>query len=217
MRELYTVQPEDSSTITSRGSFKIKHPTLNKYWSLDGDALKVNSGTPVTLTLEKKTDIFENTNPWGALRTDGGAYIRHAGYVMWANPWTPNNYDFAWIFYKQSDGSYQIFNPYPGPSTPGSFVGYDAGADRVLIVNPGDSTIVNWQVEFTTPLVTATPAPVSADTLVSAPGPSPPSGAATTSKGLSGGAIAGIVIGVLIVLAIIIYFMTKSKGKVKGK
>lgn len=67
MRELYTIQPEESQKIITNGSFKIKHPTLNKYWSLEGDALKVNSGTPVTFTLEKKTDIFEPTNPWGAL------------------------------------------------------------------------------------------------------------------------------------------------------
>ena len=204
MRELYTIQPEESKSIISNGSFKIKHPTLNKYWSLEGDALKVNAGTPTVFTLEKKDDIFEKTNPWGALKTADGRYIRHSGYVMWANPWTPDNFDFAWIFYKQSDGSFQIFNPFPGPSTPGTFVGYDASQDRVLIVNPGDSKIVNWQVEFTNPPAPPPPQELGKDTAV--------------AQKPGAGAIVGFVFVGLFVVAIIaaiIYALMKSKPKGK--
>lgn len=151
----------------------------------------------------------------GSLKTDSGKYIRHSNYVMWANPWIANSFDFAWIFYKQNDGSYRIFNPYPGPSTPGTFVGYDASADRVLIVNPDDVKVVNWQLEFTN-----SPPPVISASSTPAPGPAP---VKIGEKGpeLSVGHILAIILAGMFVIGIIIFlishFSSKKSSTTKSK
>ena len=218
MKEFYTLQPEDSANVTTKGSFKIKHPTLNKYWSLDsaltgcgGSALRLNSGTETTFTLDKKSDIFTASEGWGGLKTSAGKYIRHCGYVMWDGTWTPNNFDFAWVLYKQADGKYQIFNPYPGASTPGTYVGYDAAADRVLIVNPGDSKIVNWVIEYTTPSSTTSSSPGSPASSPGSPATSSDS-SSSDSGGLPGWAIALIVIFILLILGGGVAFAMKKKA-----
>jgi hypothetical protein len=55
---------------------------------------------------------------------------------MFADPFTPNNFDFAWYFVSSGSG-YLIYNDYPSIS--GWQVTYDTGQDRVLITDPGNA------------------------------------------------------------------------------
>lgn len=187
MREFYVLEPNDSTAINALGSFKIKHPTLNKYWWIDpslkdcnGSALRLDSTRFTTFTLDKRNDAWMAATGWAGLKTQDNKYVRHCGSILWDGVWVPGNFDFVWMFYKQTDGTYKIFNPFPGITTPGTYVGYDGLKNQVIIVNPGDSKTVNWAIERIT---NPAPTPVSTP-VVSALAPSPaaqPTGTRTTS------------------------------------
>ena len=122
-----------------------------RVWKVSSTAIGLNTGTAMSLTIYAGSDVFNSAGGRVAL-FDGGSSanaVRHAGYVMWANAFSANNYDFGWKFVSSGSG-YLIYNDYPSYSS--WQVSYDSGTDRVLIVAPGDGRYgMVWNV---TPKVT---------------------------------------------------------------
>ena len=122
-----------------------------RVWKVSSTAIGLNTGTAMSLTIYAGSDVFNSAGGRVAL-FDGGSSanaVRHAGYVMWANAFSANNYDFGWKFVSSGSG-YLIYNDYPSYSS--WQVSYDSGSDRVLIVAPGDGRYgLVWNV---TPKVT---------------------------------------------------------------
>ena len=106
----------------------------------------------MSLTIYAGADVFNSAGGRVAL-FDGGSSanaVRHAGYVMWANAFSANNYDFGWKFVSSGSG-YLIYNDYPSIGSAWQ-VTYDPGQDRVLIQPPGAGTYgMVWNI---TPRVT---------------------------------------------------------------
>ena len=108
-------------------------------WKLTGTAVALNAGTQMSLTIYAGSDVFNSANGRVALFNNGSssAAIRHSGYVMYANAFGANNYDFAWYFVS-SGSKYLIYNDFPSIGSAWQ-VSYDPAQDRVLIVPPGDA------------------------------------------------------------------------------
>lgn len=139
-------RPDDQTgaLMAALGKFTIKD-SLGRSWKNNDGNLQLASGIDIVLQLNKDENKYQTDSNWVTLQdTSSLNLIRHAGFVMWDIDPKVNSpeYDFAYRFYKQGDGTYQIFNAYGG----GVFVGYDASIDRVLIVSPDDSRIANWTI-----------------------------------------------------------------------
>ena len=108
-------------------------------WKLTGTAVALNAGTQMSLTIYAGADVYNSANGRVGLFNNGSstAAIRHSSYVMYANTFTANNYDFAWYFVS-SGSKYLIYNDYPSIGSAWQ-VSYDPAQDRVLIVPPGDA------------------------------------------------------------------------------
>ena len=108
-----------------------------RVWKVSSTAIGLNTGTAMSLTIYAGSDVYNSAGGRVGL-FDGGSSanaVRHSGYVMWANAFSANNFDFAWKFVSSGSG-YLIYNDYP--STSSWQVSYDSGTDRVLIVAPAD-------------------------------------------------------------------------------
>ena len=108
-------------------------------WKLTGTAVALNAGTQMSLTIYAGGDVFNSANGRVGLFNNGSssAAVRHAGYVMYANTFGANNYDWAWYFVS-SGSKYLIYNDFPSIGSAWQ-VSYDPAQDRVLIVQPGDA------------------------------------------------------------------------------
>lgn len=108
-------------------------------WKLSGTEIKLNAGTQMSLTIYAGADVFNSANGRVGLFNNGSssAAVRHAGYVMWANQFGANNYDWGWYFVS-SGSKYLIYNDFPSIGSAWQ-VSYDPAQDRVLIVSPGDA------------------------------------------------------------------------------
>ena len=108
-------------------------------WKLSGTEIKLNAGTQMSLTIYAGGDVFNSANGRVGLFNNGSstAAIRHSGYVMYANTFGANNYDWGWYFVS-SGSKYLIYNDYPSIGSAWQ-VSYDPAQDRVLIVSPGDA------------------------------------------------------------------------------
>lgn len=124
------------------GSFNISH-TDGRTWKMNGTNVRLNSGTTQSLYIYAGADVYNRTSNRVALFNSNGSAIRHFSFIMYFNSFAGNNYDFAWNFVKQSDGTYRIGNDYSGG---GYWVGYDSSSDSVLICATGDARICNWVV-----------------------------------------------------------------------
>jgi hypothetical protein len=123
-------------------------------WKLTGTAVALNAGTQMSLTIYAGADVYNSANGRVGLFNNGSstAAIRHSSYVMYANTFTANNYDFAWYFVS-SGSKYLIYNDYPSIGSAWQ-VSYDPAQDRVLIVQPGDAKYgMLWNI---TPRLTLT-------------------------------------------------------------
>jgi hypothetical protein len=107
-------------------------------WKLSGSSIYLNTGTTMSLTIYAGSDVYNSANGRVGLFNNGSssAAVRHSSYVMFADPFTPNNFDFAWYFVSSGSG-YLIYNDYPSISA--WQVSYDTGQDRVLITAPGNA------------------------------------------------------------------------------
>ena len=120
-------------------------------WKVAGSAIYLNTGTTMSLTIYAGSDVYNSANGRVGLFNNGNSSeaVRHASYVMYTNPFTANNYDFAWYFVSSGSG-YLIYNDYPSISA--WQVSYDPAQDRVLITAPGSGNYgMVWNI---TPKVT---------------------------------------------------------------
>lgn len=100
--------------------FRLKNAVTGQYMIAGpNNTIAEGAGAGVVITRTPAADIYKNTATTGIymmrLDTPAGA-IRHSEYVLYANPYTPNNLDFAWHFLLK-DGTTNriiIWNPYPG-------------------------------------------------------------------------------------------------------
>jgi hypothetical protein len=154
--------------------FLIKHPALNRYWTLDeygwggggyaGSSvvrLTQHDQSPMTLAVEKRKDVQSAEKGYVALRSIDG-YIRHASFALHSNPLHNDGpkFDFAWKLERdRASGLYRFLNEYGGGYT----MGYDAGSDTVLIVTFDDSRATLWAFETVVPDCQSPPPKVVSD------------------------------------------------------
>jgi len=108
------------STSSVPVQFRLKNAATGQYMILGpGNTIAEGAGTGVVIGRSRPSDLYQNSTttnaPMQRLDTPAGA-IRHSGFVLSANPYVPNNYDFAWKFLLK-DGTTNriiIWNPYPG-------------------------------------------------------------------------------------------------------
>lgn len=122
---------------------QVSHPD-GRTWKNAGSAIRLNSGDVMRLQVYPGSDVYGASGGLVGLFQNGrrDLAVRHAGYVMWANGFAANNFDFGWKLVRSEDGV-RLYNAYGG----GYWVGYDAGGDRVLIVPAGDARIVTWKFD----------------------------------------------------------------------
>ena len=132
------------TTANLPAKFKLKNAATNQYWNGDGRKLgEDGTGTPLVISASSPADIYKVAGTdMVALNTQFGA-VRHAGFIMWTNPYTANNFDFAWKLLLK-DGTTDrviIWNAYPGNGTGmyvtgGSRPKIDAGPPTEYIIEP---------------------------------------------------------------------------------
>jgi hypothetical protein len=173
MKEFYTLKAEDYANV-SQSPFKLQHPNGTKV-KLDTNSfanqttcnatgvVRLNAGSEVTFTAVRPPGLFKSPGePWCAIQEKvTQKYLRHCYGTIWLSDFQPNNGDFAWLFYKQADGTYQLFNPF----NDGVYIGYDSKVDSLTL-----GTVVNWTIVPQTtpdapvaPAAPAAPAPASKD------------------------------------------------------
>lgn len=170
MKEYYVLQHDDFATV-SQAPFILRHPN-GKTVKLDTasadqgcdaiGSLRLNTGTEVTWMAVKPADIFKSAEGWCAIQDQvSKKYLRHCNGVLWESEYVAGDLDFAWIFYKQTDGTYQLFNPF---GSNGNHLGYDEGTDKLHL-----DTIVNWILNTPAPATPLAPPPPAAPTAPVAP------------------------------------------------
>lgn len=170
MKEFYTLQPDDYANV-SQTNFQLALPdgTLVKLDTTSSSpgckalgTLRTKTGNPVTWKAFRNPDIFKSTEPWASITdTNTNQSLRHCNGVVWESVYEAGNQDFAWIFYKQADGSYYLLNPF----NYGCYLGYDATMDALRNV----PVPFNWKL-----MPVAPPAPVVPVAAAPAPAPAAP-------------------------------------------
>lgn len=131
------------STNGSTNNLTIIHPN-GIAWKYDKerDVVTLNTGYTLFMSVYDNIDIFNNSKGRIGLKNiQDGNFIRHSGFILHSNSLISNNYDFAWNFVSNNDGTFKIYNDYGG----GYYIGYDSNLDVVLIVSSNDNRIVNWK------------------------------------------------------------------------
>ena len=144
-------------------TFTLKNTSTGKYWGWSNDQV-TDGGTTAKLSADAPTDLYNatGTNTYRLQIQGSPGYVRHAGYVMWNQPYAAQNYDFTWqIFLKDGTADQvAIWNPYPGNGT-----GY--------WVTAGTPTAGRQQISQTTSPTVFTLAPWSSSTATSSYVPEP--------------------------------------------
>jgi hypothetical protein len=131
------------TTSTLPRQFKLKNAATNQYWIGGDGKLGEGAGTPLVISATSPADIYKvSGTDMVALGTPFGS-VRHSGYIMWTQPYTANNFDFAWKLLLK-DGTTNrviIWNAYPGNGTGmyvtgGSRPKIDAGPPTEYIIEP---------------------------------------------------------------------------------
>jgi hypothetical protein len=181
MKELYTVEPDDGTTIQAGGEFTIQSKTSNKYMYCD-----LAKGTKVTLSdhpsyfkFQKGGDGFNSSENWGAivfnrspmsptsvelykLRIEENTNPTANIVVVQDGTPTWRKGTGAFMFYKNSDGSYRIASPEIGLSgTPTMFIGLDRDTySKVQTTLLPGVVAENWIITYTSkPAISATVSP----------------------------------------------------------
>lgn len=125
--------------------FKLKNAATGAYW-IGGDGKLgegAGVGTPIVVTPSSPADIYKvSGTDMLALNTQFGS-VRHSGFIMFTQPYAPNNFDFAWKLLLK-DGTTNrviIWNPYPGNGTGMYVTGgtrpkIDAGPPTEYVIEP---------------------------------------------------------------------------------
>ena len=121
--------------------FTLKNTSTGNYWGQNNDQV-TDSPSAATISAVSKSDIYSQTGTGTytlTLNGDSTKSIRHAGYVMWYNNYTPGSFDFAWQIFLRDGTSDQVivWNPYPGDNN-GMHVKADGSRQRI---DPGDPTV----------------------------------------------------------------------------
>jgi len=121
--------------------FTLKNTSTGNYWGQNNDQV-TDSPSAATISAVSKSDIYNQTGTGTytlTLNGDSTKSIRHAGYVMWYNNYTPANYDFTWQLFLRDGTPDQVivWNPFPGDGT-GMHVKADGSRQRI---DPGDPTV----------------------------------------------------------------------------
>ena len=95
--------------------FYLKNISTGKFVFAD-ESGKIGEGASASpITADKPADLysaFGNSANFKRLAI-GPGYMRHSGFFMFAQPYTPNNYDFAWEVFTNGP-QFMLWNPYPG-------------------------------------------------------------------------------------------------------
>jgi len=186
MKELYTVEADDGTTIQATGEFTIQSKMSNKYMYCDlrsqGQKI-VLSDKPSYFKFQKGGDGFNSAENWGAIvfnRSPMSAIsvelyklrieenTNPTANVIAVQDGTPTwrKGTGAFMFYKNSDGSYRIASPEIGLSgTPTIFIGIDRATYSTIstTIAPGVNP-ENWIITYTDkPAISA---PVSPPTII---------------------------------------------------
>ena len=116
-----TLQLSSSPFNASDGQqIRLKDQRTNLYIKFDGVRFYANEPNAASATIfkiVKNSQVFNSSCDGVALQVVGGPnannwYARHASYTVWTSPFAANNYDYSWLFQRQNDGSYILFNWY---------------------------------------------------------------------------------------------------------
>ena len=121
--------------------FTLKNTATGNFWGQNGDQV-TDAASAATITAVSKSDIYSQTGTGTytlTLNGDSTKSIRHAGYVMWYNNYTPGNFDFAWQLFLKDGTPDQVivWNPYPGDNV-GMHVKADGSRQKI---DPGEPTV----------------------------------------------------------------------------
>jgi len=117
----------------------------NRTWKVSSDnSLRLNSGRAVEVNLVARSDVFKANQGRIALFVNNNAStaIRHSGLVIYSNPFVANNFDFAWYPLEAPNNTVFFYNDYNN----GTFLGYDAASDRLLLVEKTDARRMAWKI-----------------------------------------------------------------------
>ena len=181
MKELYTVEADDGTAIQAGGEFTIQSKTSNKYMYCDlskGQKI-VLSDKPSYFKFQKGGDGFNSAENWGAIvfnrspMSDRAVELYKLRIEENTNPtanviavqdgtptWRKGT--GAFMFYKNSDGSYRIASPEIGLSgTPTMFIGLDRDTySKVQTTLLPGVVAENWIITYTSkPAISATVSP----------------------------------------------------------
>ena len=137
--------------------FTLKNTSTGNYWGQNNDQV-TDSPSAATISAVSKSDIYSQTGTGTytlTLNGDSTKSIRHAGYVMWYNNYTPGNFDFAWQIFLRDGTSDQVivWNPFPGDNhgmhvkADGSRQRIDPSEPTVYTLTPVTSTTSNYTPE----------------------------------------------------------------------
>ena len=140
--------------------FTLKNTATGKFWGQSGDQV-TDAATAANITAVSKSDIYNQTGTGTytlTLSSDPTKFVRHSGFVMWYNTYTPGNFDFAWQFFLKDGTPDQVivWNPYPGDNA-GMHVKADGTRQKI---DPGEPTVYTL-APVTSTTSTYTPQPFS--------------------------------------------------------
>lgn len=106
-----------------------------------------SGGSPFVIYPTLPTDIYNGTREgsWYTLGNNAGSYARHAGFVMYVQAYSANNYDYAWGIYLQNGTTNKVivYNPYPADNI-GYWVqssAYSAGRIAISTTTPASAQV----------------------------------------------------------------------------
>jgi hypothetical protein len=119
--------------------------SVGSQWSLVNDmSLRLGIGTPIEVEIVSRSDLYKGNQSRVALFINGdpSKAIRALNNVLYANPYTPLNADFAWYLVKGTNNTVYFHNDYNN----GSFLGFDPNTAFLVMVPKGDKRIVSWSI-----------------------------------------------------------------------
>lgn len=118
----------------------------NRQWKMTADKrIRLTQGTTIEVDFVSRSDVYKNNEGRVGLFINGNPAnaIRHSGFLLFSNPFTPNTLDFAWYPIRSANNTVTLYNDFNG----GYVIGYDGPTDSLLLVRAGDSRAVFWKVE----------------------------------------------------------------------
>jgi len=138
--------------IITQNDLTISHPDGRAFkYDAASDAIRLNTGDPVTFDVDASADVFNAARGRIALKASGtGNYFRRFGSTIRLNALecSDNCYDFAWAFFPNASGSssYALYNDF-NSAAGGTYLGYDPATDAVQNVGPASPLrINNWLI-----------------------------------------------------------------------